>query len=135
MHRRGVSVILISILLVTDDEEQAILFTLVLEKAGYQVIRAATGEDALVSLAHNRSDIVLTDYYLPGSTGQELIRSIQQHYPSVRTILMSNCYDVRDLAYACHADGWYPKTDLPLLLSTLSRLLPDMSQSPLPAGL
>lgn len=120
------------ILLVTDDEEQRMLFTLVLERAGYQVIPAATGEDAYASLAHRRCDVVLTDYYLPGSTGHELIRFVQQRYPDMKTILMSNCYDVRELANACHADGWYPKTDLSLLLSALSRLLPQVHQFPLP---
>ena len=113
-----------SILLVADDEEQRLLFTLVLEQAGYQVIPAASDDDALATLAQCRCDVLLTDYYLPAPTGQELIRIIQQRYPNMKTILMSNCYNVDELADACHADGWYPKTELPLLLATLARLVP-----------
>ena len=113
----------------TDDDEQALLYTLVLERAGYHVIPAVTGEEALSLLARCRCDLVLTDYYLPGCTGQHVIRSVQQQYPPIKTMLMSTCYDVCELANACHADGWYPKTDLPLLLATLSHMLPHMPQS------
>ena len=113
------------ILLVTDDEEQCLLFTLVLERAGYQIVSASACEEALVRLACCHCDVLLTDYYLPGTTGKALINTVQQQYPRVKTILMSNCSDVRELADACHADDWYPKTEIPLLLSTLSRVLPQ----------
>ena len=77
--------------LVLEDEANIRSFIVInLERAGYQVIEAATGEDALDRLAEN-PDIraALLDIMLPGIDGIEVCRRIRVTNPRVGIIMLS----------------------------------------------
>lgn len=79
-----------SIILCVDDEEnQLMIRKLVLEREGYAVITAASGQEALDLLANNRVDMVLSDHLMPGLTGAELARQIKLRQPDLPIILNS----------------------------------------------
>ena len=112
------------ILIVADDPDQSMLFSLVLTKAGYDIIAVADGASALAALDAGGIDLILTDYMLPDINGDAIICAIQQRALPVKTILMSNHIDVRSLARACTADGYYRKDDIHHLLAEVAALLP-----------
>lgn len=65
-------------ILAVDDEEHILeLLAYNLERDGYHVIKAETGEDALDILEKEKIDIVLLDWMLPGIDGIEVLRRIR----------------------------------------------------------
>lgn len=66
------------ILIVDDEEHIRELLRVNLETAGYEVIEAETGEEALVKLT-NRIDLVVLDYMLPEMDGLEVLRVIRKN--------------------------------------------------------
>lgn len=65
-------------LLVVDDSAQnRLVATGHLETAGYEVIEASSGEEALQMLAHERVDLVVLDVLMPGIGGFEACRRIR----------------------------------------------------------
>ena len=65
------------ILVVEDEEHIAEVVESYLERAGYMVVRAANGEDALDGVEHRRPDLVVLDLGLPGMSGEDVCRRIR----------------------------------------------------------
>lgn len=83
------------ILLAEDDKRARKLIVRMLSDAGFEVLAAQDGAEAL-SLAVNldRSpDLLLTDIVMPGMSGVELIERVQRMHPTVRFLLMSGYTD------------------------------------------
>jgi len=97
-----------SVLLVEDDWEQQQLYILVLASC-YQLVVAADSEYALALLEKHRVELVLTDWQLPGMSGDGLIAEIHLRFPWIKTILMSTDARVCEVAGEAGADGWYRK--------------------------
>lgn len=65
-------------ILAVDDEEHILeLLAYNLERDGYKVLKAESGEHALEILAAEKVDIVLLDWMLPGMDGIEVLRRIR----------------------------------------------------------
>jgi len=77
-------------ILVVDDEIniRGALVTL-LEKKGYQVRGAGTGEEALEQLETATADLVLTDLKMPGMGGMEFLRRLKQKWPDTEILVMT----------------------------------------------
>ena len=65
------------ILVVDDNEFNLALTRAVLERAGYEVESARSGDDALASISRRRPDLVLMDVQLPGRDGLEITRGLK----------------------------------------------------------
>ncbi len=88
-----------SYVLVVDDET-AIRYSVskTLQKVGYQVREAASGEEALLMLNGDPFEVVLTDIRMPsGLDGVELVRRIKDKQPDMIVILMTG-YPTLDTA-------------------------------------
>jgi DNA-binding response OmpR family regulator len=60
-------------ILIVDDEPNIIVpLQFLMEKSGYQVLIAQSGEEALESVSKNRPDLILLDIMLPGIDGYEV---------------------------------------------------------------
>lgn len=66
------------VLVVDDAEDLRALVGLYLEGAGYQVIAAADGVDALMTLANQRVDVILSDIEMPNLDGLKLMEILHQ---------------------------------------------------------
>src|SRR5271157_3735288 len=67
------------IILVVDDQPQNNeLLEAFLVPQGYEIIKAANGEEALEKLADNQIDLILLDVIMPGMDGFEVTRKIRQ---------------------------------------------------------
>jgi class 3 adenylate cyclase/CheY-like chemotaxis protein len=65
------------ILVVDDTPANVKLLTDLLTVKGYQVVTAASGEEALVRVAGDRPDLVLLDVVMPGMSGYEVCQRIR----------------------------------------------------------
>lgn len=63
-----------TVLVVDDDPGFRALVVDILAPAGYRLLQAADGEQALLALSRERVDLVLTDQRMPGLDGIELVR-------------------------------------------------------------
>lgn len=101
----------------------------ILERAGFDVRVATDGSQALSSLAHEPSDLVLTDVEMPNMNGFELTEAIRAR-PALANIpvliLSSRSSDVdRQRGLDVGADGYITKSgfDESSLLTAVNRLL------------
>jgi two-component system response regulator GlrR len=77
------------ILLVDDDADLLRLLSMRLAGAGYRVTAAASAEEALVKLAMERPQLVVSDVQLPGKDGLALFDAIRAQHPSLPVILLT----------------------------------------------
>lgn len=68
-------------LVVDDSRSQRVLIAGALRGAGYAVLQAGSGAEALELCAQHEIDLVLSDWMMPGMTGIELCRSLRAHNP------------------------------------------------------
>ncbi len=67
-----------SVILVVDDQIQNIeLLEAYLVPQGYEIIKAASGEEALETLAHNPIDLILLDIMMPKMSGLEVLEKLR----------------------------------------------------------
>src|SRR5919112_5977847 len=82
----------VTILLVDDTEAMRYAKARTLRRAGYDVVEAATGADAL-ALAHQlRPPLVLLDVKLPDFDGIEVCRRLKQDMPDILVLQMSAAF-------------------------------------------
>jgi PAS domain S-box-containing protein len=84
-----------TVLLVEDEEMVRRMTREVLEGAGYHVLEASSGFDALrVSSGHGgRLDLLLTDVVMPGMSGRELAERLAPVRPGMKVLYMSGHTD------------------------------------------
>ena len=73
----GVDPVARAVLLVEDSDAIRDAFTILLEDAGYAVLGAATGTEALRLAEERVPDLVLLDMGLPDMTGLEVVRRLK----------------------------------------------------------
>lgn len=77
------------VLCVDDDPAGLMARRLVLSIAGYDVLTATSGEAALWVLRTSHVDLVITDHFLPGFKGAEILASMKQTKPQVLVVLLT----------------------------------------------
>jgi CheY-like chemotaxis protein len=80
-----------TILVVEDEQVVLDLITNILQDAGYKVLRAGNGDEAIRIGGQHASDIdlVLTDIVMPGMSGGELMQQLLPMKPGMRVLYMS----------------------------------------------
>ena len=111
-----------TILCVDDEDLPRTLRKLILQKQGYQVITASSGEEALVLLERGGIRLVLTDQLMPGMTGTELTKLVKSTKPDMPVILISGVNEIPP--DAIYADRFISKVGGPeLLFDTVAEVL------------
>ncbi len=76
-------------ILVADDESHILhVVSLKLKNAGYRVLTARDGQEALEIAQQEKPDLLITDYHMPQLSGLELCRKLKQdpataHIPAI----------------------------------------------------
>jgi two-component system cell cycle sensor histidine kinase/response regulator CckA len=85
----------ITILLVDDEQSVRAIVVKILRRAKYHVIEAENGATAVqIAKAHpGKIDVVLTDMYMPGLRGPEVVQAIAPTRPGLRALFMSGYAD------------------------------------------
>lgn len=88
-----------TVLVVDDQDMQRLIVKRTLGKMGYQVVEAASAEEALAFMAEKPVDIVLSDWVMDGMDGTQLCQALraQADRPYVYFILMSSRDSREDL--------------------------------------
>ena len=77
------------ILLVEDEESIRKFVKLNLEREGYEVFQAGSGEEGIEIADRERPDIVVLDIMLPGIDGFEVCKVLREKYPSLGIIMLT----------------------------------------------
>jgi DNA-binding response OmpR family regulator len=77
------------ILVVDDESTIAAILEQTLTRAGYDVLVARDGLDAMQKLLMGSIDLVVTDIIMPNMNGLEMIKEMQKKYPKVKIIAIS----------------------------------------------
>lgn len=78
------------LVLCVDDEVVGLkIRKILLERAGYRVLTAANGSQALEVFSANPVEAVVLDYSMPGMHGGEVARRMRLAKPDVRILLLS----------------------------------------------
>ena len=80
---------MIRVLLVDDDENVRYTLARVLRKAGYEVVEAEEGGEALECLNKQPVDVVVTDILMPGMEGIETIMKLREQAAALPIIAIS----------------------------------------------
>jgi|SRR5579884_311142 len=80
-----------TVLVVDDDRGICGVMSVLLQQAGYRVLRALDGEEALnvSSLYAERIDLLIADIAMPGISGPNLARRLKQNRPDLRLLFIS----------------------------------------------
>ncbi len=77
------------VLVVEDDRHVRTMFREMLDAAGYDVLEAGDGEEAVDIYSRQPTDVVITDLVMPRKHGFDAIRELKRDYPDVRIIAIS----------------------------------------------
>ena len=104
------------ILIVDDQTDFIAATTSLLEREGYEVESAISGNKALVLLKENHYDLLLLDYFMPGMTGEELVVKLREFDPFIQIILQTGYageIPPRKMLKSLDIQGYHDKTDGP----------------------
>jgi two-component system KDP operon response regulator KdpE len=86
------------VLVVDDQPEITRLVAISLEHEGFRVITALDGPAALEHLSDSNPDLLLLDLMMPGMSGYDVLRELQEHHP-VPVILLSALRSAAQLSH------------------------------------
>jgi signal transduction histidine kinase len=79
-----------TVLLVEDEDAVRTACRRILERAGFNVLEASNGPEALAEVNGAPIDLLLTDVVMPGGiTGRELANTLQENRPDLKVLFMS----------------------------------------------
>lgn len=78
-----------AILVIDDDRFYLSLIRRILEDAGHQVLESTTGPEGIALYREREPDLVITDIFMPGMDGNEVIRQLRSMDREVAIIAVS----------------------------------------------
>ena len=98
------------ILVVEDDESQRLLYHDELVEAGYEVMLAVNGREALKQLDRGKPDLIILDIVMPVMDGMETLGRIIREHRDVPVILNTAYSSYRDDFMSWGADAYVVKS-------------------------
>lgn len=117
------------IILIVDDSEsirEVVIFTL--ENAGYTVLSAVDGQDALKHLDGKHLDMILTDLHMPNMDGIGLIKEVRKmetyKYVPILYLTTESQQSIKNEARQAGATGWIVKPFMPdKLIAAIGKII------------
>ncbi|HJT67506.1 MAG TPA: response regulator [Pyrinomonadaceae bacterium] len=110
-------------LLVVDDEENLRITTAaILEKEGYAVDTASSGNEAIALLANADYDLVLTDLHMEGGEGLSVLNEIRRNAPLTISVVLTGFASVES-AIAALQEGAYDYLVKPCDIETMKHTI------------
>jgi CheY-like chemotaxis protein len=133
-----------TVLLVEDSQIQKLANERILTRAGYLVLLAGDGEDALRLAREAGPDLVLLDMNLPKLSGAEVLRALKQQpaTAAIPVIVLSQLSQAEEAkVMAAGASGYFEKSKLAgdvlgeaQLIDLIKKLLRESPRSGTPAA-
>jgi two-component system, chemotaxis family, chemotaxis protein CheY len=116
-------------ILIVDDSEsirEVVIFTL--ENAGYKVLWAVDGKDALKHLDGQHLDMILTDLHMPNMDGIGLIKEVRKleayKYVPILYLTTESQQSIKNEARNAGATGWIVKPFMPeKLIAAIGKII------------
>jgi DNA-binding response OmpR family regulator len=106
------------ILVVEDDDFLMKVYTVKLANAGYQMIKAMDGEEALTLVKEHKPDLVLLDLIIPKKTGFTVLEEMKNdpETKNIPVIILSNLGQDEDVKKGIQlgAVDYVVKADIPI---------------------
>ena len=120
------------VLLVDDDKATREVLTRGLEKEGFRLLVAASGEEALRIARERKPDVISLDVLMPGMDGWTVLRSLKADpLTAPIPVVMVSMLDDRDVGHALGASDYLTKPfDRQRLVNALRRYRRDGTQRP-----
>jgi diguanylate cyclase len=117
------------ILIVDDEPDNREVLEILLTREGFLVLAAASGEEALASVAQQAPDLILLDIMMPGMTGYQVMAKIKGNLftKDIPVIVITALGDLssRMLALSAGAEDFVTKpVDRAELCARMKKLLP-----------
>ena len=112
-------------LVVEDEESWVDLLSLLLKDAGYEILRAESGRQALKLADENKLDLAIVDLGLPDGSGVDLLKKLQALPGNTRLpIIVLSAYHREEVGDLDLGDALFVSKDqgLPPLLATLQSI-------------
>jgi len=122
-----------TVLLIDDEPDTVAVYAMLLEMAGYQVIKALDGAQALQALVGTVPDIIVTDWMMPGIDGKALCEQLRQPgsaYESIPIIVSSAAMEAPDGAQKLYDEFLRKPLLIDELIAAMERVLPRRSGRP-----
>ncbi|HUP64881.1 MAG TPA: response regulator transcription factor [Thermoanaerobaculia bacterium] len=107
------------LLLVDDDPHIRKLLTIYLRSMPWEIVEAATGEEAMAAIEEGSFDVVLLDLILPQHGGFRICQRIRQRNGSEPWVIVMTADDspeTREMAMECGANDFVGKPFAPEML-------------------
>lgn len=117
------------ILVVDDDRDVVLLLKRFLQRSGYEVIEAFSGEECLDIIKKSKPDFIILDIIMPGTDGWEVCKQIKENdeTTSIPVSMLSVKRDPEDveksLVYARADEHLTKPVDLFKLIKTVERFI------------
>ncbi|WP_251358920.1 response regulator [Kangiella sp. TOML190] len=92
------------ILLVDDDSSIRWVLSKALSNAGFKVVAADNGQEALKLVAKEPPKVLITDVQMPGISGLELMETVKNRYPQLPVVIITANTDTQ-MAVESHQIG------------------------------
>jgi two-component system chemotaxis response regulator CheY len=117
-----------SILAVDDSMSMRQMISATLKSAGYEVLQASNGQEALQLAKTKKADLVLTDINMPQMDGISLIRALRAlpnyRFTPILTLTTESDPEMKQKGKAAGASGWIVKPFNPdQLLQVLMKII------------
>lgn len=91
------------------DDELSVLRSLqrLFRPAGYRILMAQSGSEALALMAQQPVHVVLSDFRMPKMTGDKLLREVKQRYPGTVRVILSGFADMNAVMAALNDGAVY----------------------------
>jgi two-component system, cell cycle response regulator DivK len=121
----------VSVLLVEDTEDSRFMMRRLLELAGYRVLEARNGEEAVMVTRAQAPDIILMDLSLPVIDGLQASRLIRGLEASRDTpIIVVSAHDMADFQVQTREAGCDRYLTKPIDFAELEQLIGELLQPP-----
>jgi CheY-like chemotaxis protein len=117
-----------SMLIVEDEELTRNTLAQIFKGLGYSVRSASEGLAALIEMRQELPEVLLSDLYMTGMSGFELLSVVRRRFPAVRVLAMSGAFTGNEVPCGVAADAFYAKgSGMGALLKALESLFLSLS--------
>lgn len=124
-----------TVLLIDDEPDTLSVYSMLLEMAGYRVLRALDGAQALKAFETAMPDVIVTDWMMPGINGKAFCEQLRQPgsaYAGIPILVASAAMEGPDGAHELYDEFLRKPLLIDELIDRMERVLSKSSSRPGP---